>query len=63
MIIHSANETAVNDISYSRTDIIVDFSEKAHAATWPEKESLDPSSAVPAYQPDERLRWNGQEPF
>lgn len=28
MIIHSANETVVNDISYSRTDIIVDFSER-----------------------------------
>ena len=28
MIIHSANETVVNDISYSRTDIIVTFSER-----------------------------------
>ena len=38
MIIHSANETVVNDISYSRTDIIVDFFGKgAHAATWPEE--------------------------
>ncbi len=38
MLIHSANETVVNDISYSRTDIIVDFYGKsAHAATWPEE--------------------------
>lgn len=45
MIIHSANETVVNDISYSRTDIIVDFFGKgAHAATWPEEgvSALDP---------------------
>lgn len=38
MILHSANETVVNDISYSRTDLIVDFYGKtAHAATWPEE--------------------------
>ncbi|MEL7647915.1 MAG: M20 family metallopeptidase [Sedimentibacter sp.] len=38
MIIHSANETVVNDISYSKTDILVDFyGKKSHAATWPEE--------------------------
>lgn len=38
MILHSANETVVNDISYSRTDVIVDFYGKSsHAATWPEE--------------------------
>ena len=38
MILHSANETVVNDISYSKTDIIVDFyGVKAHGATWPEE--------------------------
>lgn len=38
MLIHSANETVVNDISYSRTDILVDFyGKKSHAATWPEE--------------------------
>ncbi len=38
MLIHSASETVVNDISYSRTDVIVDFYGKtAHAATWPEE--------------------------
>ena len=38
MILHSANDTVVNDISYSRTDVIVDFYGKtAHAATWPEE--------------------------
>ena len=38
MILHSANETVVNDISYSKTDIIVDFyGKKSHAATWPEE--------------------------
>lgn len=38
MLIHSADETVVNDISYSRTDVIVNFHGKtAHAATWPEE--------------------------
>ncbi|MBF7097466.1 M20 family metallopeptidase [Alkalibacter sp. M17DMB] len=38
MILHSANETVVNDISYSRTDVIVDFfGITAHGATWPEE--------------------------
>ncbi|MEL7623842.1 MAG: M20 family metallopeptidase [Clostridiales bacterium] len=38
MLIHSASETVVNDISYSRTDVIVDFYGKtSHAATWPEE--------------------------
>ena len=38
MIIHSANETVINDISYSKTDVIVDFyGKKSHAATWPEE--------------------------
>lgn len=38
MIIHPANETVVNDISYSMTDIEVNFHGKtAHAATFPEE--------------------------
>ncbi|MCR3922850.1 MAG: M20 family metallopeptidase [Firmicutes bacterium] len=38
MILHSANETVVNDISYSKTDVIVDFyGVKSHAATFPEE--------------------------
>ena len=38
MILHSANETVVNDISYSKTDVIVNFyGKKSHAATWPEE--------------------------
>lgn len=38
MILHSANETVVNDISYSKTDVIIDFyGKKSHAATWPEE--------------------------
>ncbi len=38
MIIHSANETVVNDISYSKTDITVNFyGKRSHAATWPEE--------------------------
>lgn len=38
MIIHSASETVVNDISYSRTDVLLDFyGKKSHAATWPEE--------------------------
>ncbi|SCZ81103.1 M20 family metallopeptidase [Acidaminobacter hydrogenoformans] len=38
MILHPANETVVNDISYSKTDVLVDFyGVKSHAATWPEE--------------------------
>ena len=38
MILHSASDTVVNDISYSRTDVIVDYYGKtSHAATWPEE--------------------------
>lgn len=38
LILHPANETVVNDISYSKTDLLVDFfGKKAHAATWPEE--------------------------
>lgn len=38
MLIHSANETVVNDISYSRTDVIIKFyGKESHAATWPEE--------------------------
>lgn len=38
LILHPANETVVNDISYSKTDLVVDFyGKKAHAATWPEE--------------------------
>lgn len=63
MIIHSANETVVNDISYSRTDLIVDFYGKsAHAATWPEEgiSALDPLLQIFQYISQMRLRWNGQ---
>lgn len=38
LILHPANETVVNDISYSKTDVIVDFyGMQSHAATWPEE--------------------------
>ncbi|SDK70953.1 M20 family metallopeptidase [Natronincola ferrireducens] len=38
MILHPASDTVVNDISYSRTDIEVNFYGKtAHAATFPEE--------------------------
>lgn len=38
MLIHAANETVVNDISYSTTDVLVDFyGRRSHAFTWPEE--------------------------
>ncbi|MBQ2888665.1 MAG: M20 family metallopeptidase [Firmicutes bacterium] len=38
LLLHSASDTVVNDISYSRTDVRVHFyGKKAHAATWPEE--------------------------
>jgi len=38
MILHPASDTVVNDISYSRTDVEVDFYGKAsHAATFPDE--------------------------
>ena len=38
MLLHSACDTVVNDISYSKTDLRVHFyGRKAHAATWPEE--------------------------
>ena len=38
MLLHSANDTVVNDISYSRTDLMVHFyGKESHAATWPEE--------------------------
>lgn len=38
LVLHPANETVVNDISYSKTDLFVDFfGKKSHAATWPEE--------------------------
>ena len=38
MLLHSASDTVVNDISYSRTDVLVHFyGKKSHAATWPEE--------------------------
>ena len=38
MLLHSASDTVVNDISYSRTDVMVHFyGKKSHAATWPEE--------------------------
>lgn len=37
LLLHPANETVVNDISYSVTDIVVEFfGVKSHAATYPE---------------------------
>lgn len=63
MILHSANETVVNDISYSRTDMVVDFYGKtAHGATWPEEgiSALDPLLHVFQYINAMRLRWNGR---
>lgn len=63
MIIHSANETVVNDISYSRTDLIVNFhGQRAHAATWPEEgiSALDPLLQLFQYIGGMRLRWNGR---
>ncbi len=63
MIIHSANETVVNDISYSRTDLIVGYQGKgAHGATWPEEgiSALDPLLHLFQYINEQRLRWNGR---
>lgn len=63
MILHSANETVVNDISYSRTDVIVEYYGKgAHGATWPEegKSALDPLLHLFQYINEQRLRWNGR---
>ena len=38
MLIHPANETVVNDLSYSSTSLLVEFfGKKAHAVTWPEE--------------------------
>lgn len=38
LLLHSAHDTVVNDISYSRTDLIVNYYGKSsHAATWPEE--------------------------
>lgn len=38
LLIHSASETVVNDISYSVTNVALDFyGKKSHAATWPEE--------------------------
>lgn len=38
MLIHAANETVVNDISYSTTNVLVDFyGKRSHAFTWPEE--------------------------
>lgn len=46
MILHPANETVVNDISYSMTDIEVNFHGKtSHAATFPE-EGINALNAV-----------------
>lgn len=45
MLLHSANDTVVNDISYSRTNLLVHFYGKsANAVTWPEEgvSALDP---------------------
>lgn len=46
MILHPANETVVNDISYSMTDIVVNFyGKKSHAATFP-NEGISALNAV-----------------
>lgn len=63
MIIHSANETVVNDISYSKTDLSVEFHGKsAHGATWPEEgiSALDPLLLLFQYINGQRLCWNGR---
>ena len=63
MILHSANETVVNDISYSVTDLIVEFrGKKAHGATWPDEgiSALDPLILLFQYINGQRLRWNGR---
>lgn len=63
MIIHSANETVVNDISYSKTDLIVEYYGKsAHGATWPEegRSALSPLLHLFQYMNDQRLSWNGK---
>ena len=49
MLLHSACDTVVNDISYSKTDLRVHFyGRKAHAATWPEEgiSALNPIIAL-----------------
>ncbi|MDW2799944.1 M20 family metallopeptidase [Clostridium boliviensis] len=63
MIIHSANETVVNDISYSVTDITVTYhGKKAHGATWPEEgvSALEPLLLLFQYMNGQRLSWNGR---
>lgn len=63
MIIHSANETVVNDISYSVTDLIVTYhGKKAHGATWPEEgvSALEPLLLLFQYINGQRLSWNGR---
>ncbi|MEY8353129.1 amidohydrolase [Lachnospiraceae bacterium 54-53] len=63
MIIHSANETVVNDMSYSKTDLIVEYHGKsAHGATWPEegRSALDPLLHLFQHINEQRLRWNGR---
>ena len=63
MIIHSANETVVNDISYSVTNIIVTYhGKKAHGATWPEEgvSALEPLLLLFQYINGQRLSWNGR---
>lgn len=63
MILHSANETVVNDISYSVTDLIVKFhGKKAHGATWPDEgiSALDPLILLFQYINGQRLRWNAR---
>lgn len=63
MILHSANETVVSDISYSKTDLIVEYHGKgAHGATWPEEgnSALDPLLHLFQYIGGQRLRWNGR---
>jgi amidohydrolase len=63
MILHSANETVVNDISYSKTDLTVEYHGKsAHGATWPEEgnSALDPLLQLFQYIGGQRLRWNGR---
>lgn len=46
MILHPANETVVNDISYSMTDLVINFYGKtAHAATFP-NEGISALNAV-----------------
>ncbi len=63
LLIHPANETVVNDLSYSVTDIVVEFyGVKAHAATYPEDgiSALSPLLQLFGTVAEWRQRLNGR---